>query len=75
MAKTITLIVNGKPCFGEVESRTLLPHFLRDTLRLTGTHWAASWPMRCLHGSLERHRGEILYGVRRSSCGGRDRYR
>src|SRR5262245_2655176 len=38
MAKTIALTVNGKPCSGEVEARTLLPHFLRDTLRLTGTH-------------------------------------
>ena len=38
MAKTIALAVNGKPCSGEVESRTLLAHFLRDTLRLTGTH-------------------------------------
>jgi carbon-monoxide dehydrogenase small subunit len=38
MAKTIALSVNGKSCSGEVESRTLLAHFLRDTLRLTGTH-------------------------------------
>jgi carbon-monoxide dehydrogenase small subunit len=38
MAKTISLTVNGKPCSGEVESRTLLAHFLRDGLRLTGTH-------------------------------------
>ena len=38
MAKTITLTVNGKSYSGEAESRTLLTHFLRDTLRLTGTH-------------------------------------
>ena len=38
MAKTIALTVNGKPCSGEAESRTLLAHFLRDALRLTGTH-------------------------------------
>jgi aerobic carbon-monoxide dehydrogenase small subunit len=38
MPKTISLTVNGKPYSGEVESRTLLTHFLRDTLRLTGTH-------------------------------------
>ena len=38
MAKTISLTVNGKSYSGEVESRTLLTHFLRDTLRLTGTH-------------------------------------
>jgi carbon-monoxide dehydrogenase small subunit len=38
MLKAISLVVNGKPCSGEVESRTLLVHFLRNTLRLTGTH-------------------------------------
>ena len=38
MLKTICLVVNGKPYSGEVESRTLLVHFLRNTLRLTGTH-------------------------------------
>ena len=38
MLKTISLTINGKPCSGEVESRTLLAHFLRDSLRLTGTH-------------------------------------
>lgn len=38
MAKTISLTVNGKSYSGEVEPRTLLTHFLRDTLRLTGTH-------------------------------------
>jgi carbon-monoxide dehydrogenase small subunit len=38
MARTISLTVNGKPHSGEVEPRTLLTHFLRDTLRLTGTH-------------------------------------
>jgi aerobic carbon-monoxide dehydrogenase small subunit len=38
MARTISLTVNGKPYSGEVESRTLLTHFLRDSLRLTGTH-------------------------------------
>ena len=38
MAKTISLTVNGKPYSGEVEPRTLLAHFLRDSLRLTGTH-------------------------------------
>lgn len=38
MLKTISLVVNGKPYSGEVESRTLLIHFLRNTLRLTGSH-------------------------------------
>ena len=38
MPRNISLTVNGKPYSGEVESRTLLTHFLRDTLRFTGTH-------------------------------------
>ena len=38
MVKKISLTVNGKAYTGEVEPRTLLAHFLRDTLRLTGTH-------------------------------------
>jgi carbon-monoxide dehydrogenase small subunit len=35
----IDLTVNGEPASAEAEPRTLLVHFLRDTLRLTGTHW------------------------------------
>jgi len=34
----LSLTVNGKPASGEVEGRTLLVEFLRETLRLTGTH-------------------------------------
>ncbi len=34
----IQLTVNGAPQGGRVESRTLLVHFLRESLRLTGTH-------------------------------------
>lgn len=34
----VKLIVNGEPYEGEVEPRTLLVHFLRDQLGLTGTH-------------------------------------
>ena len=34
----ISLQVNGKPVAAEVEDRTLLVHFLREQLRLTGTH-------------------------------------
>ena len=34
----ISLRVNGAPVTGEVEGRTLLVQFLRDQLRLTGTH-------------------------------------
>jgi carbon-monoxide dehydrogenase small subunit len=39
MAKVhISLKVNGKPVEGLVEPRTLLIHFLREDLRLTGPH-------------------------------------
>ncbi|HIF87531.1 MAG TPA: (2Fe-2S)-binding protein [Gammaproteobacteria bacterium] len=34
----ISMRVNGIPVTGEVEARTLLVQFLRDNLRLTGTH-------------------------------------
>jgi carbon-monoxide dehydrogenase small subunit len=32
------LTVNGKPVSADVEPRTLLVHFIREDLRLTGTH-------------------------------------
>lgn len=35
---TVNMHVNGKPVSGEVEDRTLLVTFLREHLRLTGTH-------------------------------------
>jgi aerobic carbon-monoxide dehydrogenase small subunit len=35
---TIAVTVNGSPVEREVESRTLLVHFLREDLGLTGTH-------------------------------------
>ena len=35
----IEMTVNGRPMAAEAEGRTLLVHFLRDTLGLTGTHW------------------------------------
>ncbi|MFL9828920.1 2Fe-2S iron-sulfur cluster-binding protein, partial [Rhodoplanes sp. SY1] len=34
----VSMTVNGKPVRAEVDSRTLLVQFLRETLRLTGTH-------------------------------------
>jgi len=34
----ISLIVNGNPVTGNVDPRTLLVQFLRENLRLTGTH-------------------------------------
>jgi len=38
MKLSVSLTVNGKPVSADVESRTLLVDFLRDRLRLTGTH-------------------------------------
>ena len=35
---TVSMTVNGKPVTAEVDSRTLLVQFLRETLRMTGTH-------------------------------------
>ncbi|MBM87581.1 MAG: carbon monoxide dehydrogenase [Gammaproteobacteria bacterium] len=35
---TVSLNVNGESVSGEVEDRTLLVEFLRENLRLTGTH-------------------------------------
>jgi carbon-monoxide dehydrogenase small subunit len=38
MTIAVSMTVNGKQAAGEVEERTLLVHFLRENLRLTGTH-------------------------------------
>jgi carbon-monoxide dehydrogenase small subunit len=35
----VTTTVNGAEVSRDVEPRELLVHYLRDTLRLTGTHW------------------------------------
>ena len=35
---TVKMNGNGKPVSGEIEDRTLLVQFLRENLRLTGTH-------------------------------------
>src|SRR5215510_9899917 len=34
----VSMTVNGKPVTGNIEERTLLVQFLRENLRLTGTH-------------------------------------
>jgi carbon-monoxide dehydrogenase small subunit len=38
MKHVVRMRVNGEPCEGEVEARTLLVQFLREQLGLTGTH-------------------------------------
>ena len=35
----ITMTINGTEVSREVESRTLLVHYIRDIVGLTGTHW------------------------------------
>src|SRR5579859_8238654 len=35
---SVSMTVNGKPVTGEIDPRTLLVQFLREHLRLTGTH-------------------------------------
>jgi len=41
----VTVAVNGSERSAEIEPRMLLVHFLRDELRLTGTHWGATRPI------------------------------
>ena len=38
MKKPISVTVNGESCAADVEPRTLLVHFLREQMGLTGTH-------------------------------------
>ncbi|MFZ9047010.1 MAG: (2Fe-2S)-binding protein [Cyclobacteriaceae bacterium] len=38
MKKQITLKINGEEFSGEVEPRTLLVHFIREQVKMTGTH-------------------------------------
>lgn len=73
MTKQISVRVNGKDCQGEAEPRTLLVHFLRDHLRLTGTHigcvvgrcgactvlWNGSAVKSCMVFAVQADGGEI----------------
>ena len=38
MTVSVNLTVNGKPVSATIDPRTLLVHFIRDHLQLTGTH-------------------------------------
>jgi carbon-monoxide dehydrogenase small subunit len=35
----VTMTINGESVTRDIEARTLLVHYLRDNLGLTGTHW------------------------------------
>ena len=55
----VTMTVNGKKVQHFVEPRTLLIHFLREDLNITGPHnRLRDVPLRRLHGGNERHVGE-----------------
>ena len=74
MLRKITLKINGKSYSGEAEPRTLLVHFLRDHLGLTGTHigcvvgrcgactvlWNGSAVKSCMLFAVQVEGGEIL---------------
>ena len=61
MAK-ISLIVNGNPVNANVDPRTLLVQFLRENLRLTGTHVGCDTSaMRRLRRASRWQSGQILY--------------
>lgn len=74
MLKKITLTINGKSYSGEAEPRTLLVHFLRDHLRLTGTHigcvvgrcgactvlWNGSAVKSCMVFAVQADGGEVM---------------
>ena len=61
MPVKVSMTVNGKPVTAEVEPRTLLVNFLREQLRLTGTHVGCDTaPVRRLHDPHERQGGEVL---------------
>ena len=46
MKRTVTMTVNGQKHRSDVEPRTLLVHYLRDALDLTGTHVGCN-PSQC----------------------------
>ncbi len=64
---TITVNVNGEDVTREVDGRTLLVHFIREDLSLTGTHIGCDTTScgraRCAPG---RTGGEELYDLRGS---------
>ncbi len=56
----VELTVNGKDVTADVEDRTLLVHFLRDTADLTATNIGCDTPRpgRRLHGAARRRVGQ-----------------
>ena len=45
MSLKISMTVNGKPVSGDIEPRTLLVDFIRDTLRLTQSDYTIGCPL------------------------------
>ncbi len=63
---SISMTVNGKAVTATVDSRTLLVQFLREHLRLTGTHVGCD-TSQCggLRGACRRACGEVLHDAGR----------
>src|SRR5712692_643581 len=49
MSVKVSMKVNGKPVSADLEARTLLVTFIREQLRLTGTHVGAGAALRRPH--------------------------
>ena len=61
----VSMTVNGKVRKGQVDPRVLLVHFLREQLRLTGTHIGCdTTPVRRLHRARRRPQREVLHALR-----------
>jgi carbon-monoxide dehydrogenase small subunit len=61
----VTMTVNGKKVQRFVEPRTLLIHFMREELNLTGPHIGCETSHCGAAPSNERHVGQVLHHVRR----------
>ena len=65
----VSITVNGEIRTAEVENRTLLVQFLRDHLRLTGTHVGCDTSQCGACGACRRRRDQILHRARGRSDG------
>ena len=62
--RRVSITVNGERRVADVEPRLLLAHFLRQGLRLTGTHTGCdTTKLRGLHRPPRRQTGQVLHGA------------
>ncbi len=66
----VAMTVNGKAVTGDVDPRTLLVQFLREHLRLTGTHVGCDTSQcgACVV-AYRRQGGEVLHDLRLAGAG------